>query len=61
MIRYMGTRQNDDGAIVYVFIINGLQKEIRENALKQYPGCYELLPAAAKQKIAANRNWLSKL
>jgi hypothetical protein len=57
----MGTRQKDDGAVVYVFIINGLQKEIREHALKQYPGCYEMLPAAAKQKIAANRHWLSKL
>lgn len=61
MIRYMGTRKNMEGATVYVFVINGLQKEIRETALKQYPGCYEALPAATKAKIAANRNWMSKL
>ncbi|TFW27392.1 hypothetical protein E4L96_03675 [Massilia arenosa] len=61
MIRYMGTRNNPDGGTVYVFIINGQQKEVREAALKQYPGCYEALPPAAKAKIAANRAWLSKL
>jgi hypothetical protein len=61
VIRYMGTRKNREGAIVYVFIVNGLEKEVRENALKQHPGCYEALPASAKAKIAANRNWLSKL
>jgi hypothetical protein len=44
-----------------VFLINGLQKEIRESALKQYPGCYEALPAAAKAKINANRAWMQKL
>lgn len=57
----MGTRKNSDGAAVYVFIINGLEKEVREAALKQHPGCYEALPASAKAKIAANRAWLSKL
>ena len=56
----MGTRKNDTGAIVYVFIVNGLEKEVREHALKQHPGCYEALPATAKAQIAANRNWLSK-
>lgn len=61
MIRYMGTRKNMEGATVYVFVINGAQKEIREGALKQYPGCYEALPASAKAKIAANRDWMSKL
>lgn len=61
MIRYMGTRKNPEGATVYVFVVNGLQKEIRENALKQHPGCYEALPAAAKAKIAENRSWMSKL
>ncbi|WP_305824569.1 hypothetical protein [Massilia brevitalea] len=60
MIRYMGTRKNNTGAIVYVFIVNGLEKEVREHALKQHPGCYEALPATAKAKIAANRNWLSR-
>lgn len=57
----MGTRKNDDGITVYVFIVNGLKREIREAALKQHPGCFELLPAAAKAKIAANRAWMSKL
>lgn len=61
MIRYMGTRKTPEGATVYVFVINGLQKEVRESALKQHPGCYEALPAATKAKIAANRNWMSKL
>lgn len=61
VIRYMGTRKNSEGATVYVFIVNGLEKEVREGALKQHPGCYEALPASAKAKIAANRNWLSKL
>lgn len=61
MIRYMGTRKNEEGAIVYVFIVNGLHKEVRENALKQHPGCFEALPASAKAKIAANRSWIAKL
>lgn len=57
----MGTRQTGEGAAVYVFIVNGMQKEVREHALKQHPGCYEALPAAVKAKIAANRDWLSRL
>lgn len=61
MIRYMGTRKTEEGNTVYVFIVNGLKKEIREMALKQHPGCYEALPAAAKAKIAANRDWMSRL
>lgn len=61
MIKYMGTKNTDDGSVLYVFLINGLQKEIRESALKQYPGCYEALPASAKARISANRSWLSKL
>jgi hypothetical protein len=61
MIRYMGTKKNTDGATVYVFVINGLQKEVREGNLKQYPGCYEALPASAKAQIAANRNWMARL
>jgi hypothetical protein len=50
-----------EGATVYVFVVNGLQKEIRESALKQHPGCFEALPASAKAQIAANRSWMSKL
>ena len=61
MIRYMGTKKNTDGATVYVFVINGLEKEVREANLKRHPGCYEALPASAKARIAANRNWLSQL
>ena len=61
MIRYMGTRKNDDGAAVYVFLVTGMQKEVREHALKQHPGCYEALPATVKAQIAANRAWLSRL
>ena len=61
VIRYMGTRKKGEGTTVYVFIVNGLEKEVREGALKQHPGCYEALPASAKAKIAANRDWLSKL
>jgi hypothetical protein len=61
VIRYMGTRKTEDGATMYVFIVNGLKKEVREMALKQHPGCYEALPAATKAKIAANRAWMSKL
>ncbi|MES2149085.1 MAG: hypothetical protein V4508_04740 [Pseudomonadota bacterium] len=57
----MGTRKNMEGATVYVFVINGLQKEVRETALKQHPGCYEALPASAKAKIEANRNWMKNL
>lgn len=30
MIRYMGTRKNMEGTTVYVFVVNGLQKEVRE-------------------------------
>ena len=61
MIKYIGTKKTDQGGTLYVFLINGQQKEIRESALKQYPGCYEALPTSAKAKISANRAWLSKL
>lgn len=61
MIRYMGTRKNNDGAVLYVFLVNGMQKEVREHALKQHPGCFEALPAPVKAQIAANRAWLSRI
>jgi hypothetical protein len=57
----MGTRKNAEGVTVYVFVVNGMQKEVREHAIKQHPGCYDALPASAKAQIAANREWLSKL
>lgn len=61
MIKYLGTRKSDQGAILYVFLINGLEKAIRESALKQHPGCYEALPAKAKAQIGAHREWISKI
>jgi len=61
MIKYLGTKKTEQGGTVYVFLINGLQKEIREGSLKQYPGCYEALPPSAKAKISANRAWFQKL
>jgi hypothetical protein len=60
MIKYLGSKSTSDGGVLYVFLINGLQKEIKERALKQYPGCYEALPPTAKARISANRAWLSK-
>ena len=61
MIRYMGSKKTPEGGVVYVFVMNGAQKEIREGDLKKYPGAYEALPPAAKAKIAQNRSWTSKL
>lgn len=61
MIKYLGTKKTSDGGVLYLFLINGLHKEVREVALKQHPGCYEALPASAKSRIAANRQWMSKL
>lgn len=61
MIRYMGTKKTSDGAVVYTFLINGQQKDVRESALKQHPGCYEVLPPEAKARISENRKWMSKL
>lgn len=61
MIKYLGTRKTDQGGTLYVFLINGQEKQVSEAALKQYPGCYEALPASVKAQIAANRKWLQKL
>jgi hypothetical protein len=61
MIKYLGTKKTDQGGTVYVFLINGQQKDVRESALKQFPGCYEALPPTAKAKISANRAWMQKL
>lgn len=61
MIKYMGSKKTTEGGTLYVFLVNGLQKEVRESALKQHPGCYEALPPAAKAKIDANRRWMAKL
>ncbi|GGY06115.1 hypothetical protein GJV26_06990 [Massilia dura] len=61
MIKYIGTRKTDQGGTLYVFLINGQEKQVSESALKQYPGCYEALPESARARIAANRKWLQKL
>lgn len=61
MIRYMGSKKTADGVVMYTFLINGAQKEVRESALKQHPGCYEVLPAEAKARISANKKWMSQL
>ncbi|WP_338771503.1 hypothetical protein [Massilia sp. METH4] len=61
MIKYIGTRKTDQGGTLYVFLINGQEKQVRESALKQYPGCYEALPESVKARIAANRKWLQNL
>lgn len=61
MIKYLGTKTTDQGGTLYVFLINGKEKRVRESELKQYPGCYEALPASAKSRISAHRQWLQKL
>ncbi len=61
MIKYVGTRKSSEGATVYVFVINGLHREVRESALKQHPGCYDALPATAKAEISQHRTWMAKL
>jgi len=61
MIRYMGSKKTVDGAVVYTFLVNGQQRDVRESALKSHPGCYEALPADAKARISANRKWMSNL
>jgi hypothetical protein len=57
----MGARTSEKGATLYVFVVNGLLKEVRETELKRHPGCYEVMPAEVKAAIVANRKWLSKL
>jgi hypothetical protein len=61
VIRYMGIRKSAEGGKVYVFVINGQQKEIKETNLKLHPGTFEALPASVKAEIAKNRAWMSKI
>lgn len=61
MIKYLGSRKNEDGATLYSFVVNGLRKEVREFDLKMHPGCYDVLPQSVKDQIAKNRQWLSKM
>ena len=57
----MGKKKTPEGATSYIFVVNGFQKEVRESALKQHPGCFEALPASVQATINANRQWMSKL
>lgn len=61
MIRYIGKRTNEENATLYVFLINGMRKEIRETAFKQYPGTFEKLPKSVREQIEENRRWLSQI
>lgn len=55
MIRYMGTHTNADGDIVYAFLVNGVARELREDALANVPGFYESLPAPVRAELEARR------
>ena len=50
---------------LFILATDGVYEHVTSSeiidALKQHPGCYEALPAAARAQIAANRQWLSKL
>lgn len=55
MIKYMGTHTNADGATVYAFLVNGVARELLEEALTRVPGFYESLPAPVQAQIEARR------
>jgi hypothetical protein len=55
MIRYMGTHTNANGETVYAFLVNGVSRELREEALTTVPGYYESLPAPVQAEIEARR------
>ncbi|MEN9865002.1 MAG: hypothetical protein RL748_592 [Pseudomonadota bacterium] len=59
LIRYMGIRKTEDGGKLYVFVVNGQQKQIKQADLKLHPGCYDALPASVKEQIAKDRQWLA--
>jgi hypothetical protein len=61
MIRYLGTRTTPENKTLYLFLINGMRKEVRESAFRQYPGCFEALPLEVRKKIEDNRRWLAQL
>ncbi|MFD2366182.1 hypothetical protein [Pseudoduganella sp. GCM10020061] len=55
MIRYMGTHTNADGATVYAFLVNGVARELTEDALTRVPGYFESLPAPLQAQVEARR------
>ena len=61
LIRYLGIRKTDTGGKLYVFVVNGQQKEIKAVDLKLHPGCLAVLPASVKEQIEKDRQWLSKV
>lgn len=55
MIRYMGTHTNAEGQTVYAFLVNGVARELREEALETVPGYYESLPRPVQVDIETRR------
>lgn len=55
MIKYMGTHTNAAGATVYAFLVNGVARELTEDALANVPGFYESLPAPLQAQLEARR------
>lgn len=55
MIEYMGTHKDADGADVYAFRVNGVPRELREEALGTVPGYYESLPPLVQAQLEARR------
>lgn len=55
MIKYMGTHTNADGVTLYAFLVNGVERELREEALTNVPGFYESLPAPLRAQLEAQR------
>lgn len=60
MIKYIGKKQKSGSSNIYLFLINGLEKEVGEFAFRKYPECYRLLPQKIKEEIEANKKWLSR-
>lgn len=58
MIKFLKANKNAHGT-TYIFLINGLEKHVPENALKKHPGCYEALPQTYKTQVSQNKQWLS--
>lgn len=55
MIKYMGTHTNADGATVYAFLVNGVARELQEDALRTVPGYFESLPAPLQAQLETRR------
>lgn len=51
MVKYMGERRDAGGELVYVFLVNGKEKAVRQADLRHYPDCLDVLPAPVKAHI----------